>query len=124
MPTLKRLSAHLVFFVVLMAVFAALTGAWRSVDYAVYRRFYLPRHVPFSTGVVLVDLPRFRASTDHADPPDFRLRLADLLDDLAARRPHPDAVVLDVIFSNDARGLPALTAAVDSLTRSELLAGW
>jgi hypothetical protein len=120
MPTLRRLTAHLVFFVVLMAIFAALTGVWRSIDYAVYRRFYLPKQVPFSQGIVLVDLPRFRSDADHGDPTDFRLRLADLLDDLAARKPHPDAVLLDVVFSNDPRALPALTAALDSLTRQEV----
>jgi hypothetical protein len=120
MPTLKRLSAHLMFFVVLMAAFAALTGVWHRLDYAVYRRWYLPKHVPFSADIMVVDLPRFRESADHADPSDFRLRLADLLGNLAARKPHPDAVALDVVFSNDGRGLPALTAAVDSLTTNEV----
>jgi len=120
MPTLKRLSSHVLFFIVLMSLVAALTGVWRSLDYAVYRRFYLPQQAPFSTGVVLVDLPRFRPAVDHGDPTDFRLRLADLLDAIAARKPHPDAVVLDVVFANDARALPALAAAVDSLTRNEV----
>ncbi len=89
-------------------------------DYAVYHRFYLPKNIPFSPGIVLVDVPRIRTASDHADPTDFRLRLADLLNNLAARQRHPDAVALDVVFSSDARGLAELTAAVDSLVRNEV----
>jgi hypothetical protein len=120
LPTLKRLAAYLLLFVVLMSVFAALTGVWRRVDYAVYRRFYLPKSVPFSQGIVLVDLPRFRTDADHGDPTDFRLRLGDLLGNIAARSRHPREVLLDVAFANDPRGLAELSAAVDSLARNEV----
>lgn len=116
MTALRRLSAHLLLFVVLMAGFASLTNIWHRVDYAVYQRFYLPRAVPFSPGIVIVDLPRHRAPTEDADPTDFRARLADLLDDLAAQPQPPDAVVLDIVFTNDVRGLATLLTALDSLT--------
>ncbi len=116
MPTLRRLSLHLLAFVVLMAAFTALTTAWHRLDYAAYHRFYLPRAVPFSPGIVVVDLPRHRTPSEDADPTDFRARLADLLTLLGAQPQPPDAVVLDIVFTNDTRGLPPLLAALDSLT--------
>lgn len=120
MLTVERFSVHLLAFVVLMAGLAALTNVWHRVDYAVYHRFYLPKEVPFSPAVVLVDMPRFRTPADHSDPTDWRLRLADLLNHIAAGRLHPDVVALDVVFGNDPRGLPELSAAVDALRRSEV----
>ena len=116
MTTLKRLSGYLLVFVILLAGFVA-TGLSHSLDYFVYRTFYLDAagHIELADNILLIDLP-YRANDSDNDPTEYRLRLADLLREIAAReRERPQAVVLDVWISNDARGLPELTDAITGL---------
>jgi len=114
--TPRRLSSYLLVFVILLAGFVA-TGLWRYLDYGVYRTLYLdaPADMRLADNIQLIDLP-YRADDTDNDPTEYRLRLADLLGAIAARdRERPQAVVLDVWISNDARGLPALSDAIKRL---------
>jgi hypothetical protein len=110
-----RLGAYLLVFAVLLAGFMT-TGLWRSLDYLVYRAFYLADadDIQLAENILLIDLP-YRSSDDN-DPTEYRLRLADLLERIAAREgEHPLAVVLDIWISNDRRGLPEVTEAIRRL---------
>ena len=84
MATLKRLSAYLLVFAVLITGFVA-TGLWHELDYLVYRTFYLEasKDTRLADNILLIDLP-WRQSNEHAsdssDPTGYRQRLADLLD--------------------------------------------
>jgi hypothetical protein len=112
----RRLSAYLLVFVILLAGFGA-TDLWRYLDYLVYRTLYLDaaRHVQLADNILLIDLP-YRSHDSDNDPTEYRLRLADLLHLIAASgHERPQAVVLDVWISNDARGLPELTDAIRRL---------
>ena len=115
MITLKRLSGYLLVFVILLAGFGA-TGLSHSLDYFVYRTLYLDaaRHIELTDNILLVDLP-YRADVGDNDPTEYRLRLADLLRAIATQSDRPQAVILDVWISNDARGLPELTDAIKGL---------
>jgi hypothetical protein len=116
MTTLKRLSAYLLVFLILLSGFAA-TGLSHSFDYFVYRTLYLDpaRQIRLTDNILLIDLP-YRADDGDNDPTEYRLRLADLLGQIAAREgERPQAVILDVWLSNDNRGLPALTGAIKGL---------
>lgn len=116
MRTIRRLAAYLLVFVVLLAGFVA-TGLWHYLDYVVYRTLSLDasRDVRLVESLLLIDLP-YRADDGDNDPTEYRLRLADLLGAIAANeRDRPRAVVLDIWISNDARGLPELTAAIARL---------
>ncbi len=116
MTTFKRLSAYLLVFVILLAGFVT-TGLWHDLDYVVYRTLYLDtsRSVQLADNILLVDLP-YRANDRDNDPTEYRRRLADLLRVIAAReRDRPQAVVLDIWFSNDGRGLPELKEAIERL---------
>ena len=116
MATLKRLSGYLLVFAILLIGFVA-TGLSHSLDYFVYRTFYLDGagHIELADNILLIDLP-YRANDSDNDPTEYRLRLTDLLRQIAARESdRPQAVVLDVWISNDARGLPELTGAITGL---------
>lgn len=120
MATLKRLSAYLLVFAVLIAGFVA-TGLWHGLDYLVYRTFYLDasKDTRLADNILLIDLP-WRQSNEHAsdssDPTGYRQRLADLLDVFAGEEREPDAVVLDLWIANDPRGLQELEEAIRQLT--------
>ena len=65
--------------------------------------------------ILLIDLP-YRSDDSDNDPTEYRLRLADLLGVIAAsERERPQAVILDVWISNDARGLADLADAIRRL---------
>jgi hypothetical protein len=116
MITLKRLSAYLLVFVVLLAGFVA-TNLWHYLDYFVYRTLCLDAaaQIQVADNILLVDLP-YRSDDSDNDPTEYRLRLADLLGVIADRDgERPDAVLLDIWISNDARGLPVLTRAIKRL---------
>jgi hypothetical protein len=111
----KRLGAYLLVFVILLAGFVA-TGLWRSLDFLVYRTFYFAdsANVRLAENILVIDLP-YRSNDDN-DPTEYRLRLADLLERIAAgEAERPLAVVLDLWISNDSRGLAELTDAVRRL---------
>ena len=116
MTTLKRLGGYLLVFVILLIGFVA-TDLSHSLDYFVYRTLYLDaaRTIELTDNILLIDLP-YRANDSNNDPTEYRLRLADLLREIAARQSdRPQAVVLDVWISNDARGLPELIEAITGL---------
>ncbi len=79
MTTLKRLSAYLLVFVILLSGFGA-TPLSHSLDYFVYRTLYLdpPGQSALTENILLIDLP-YRANDSDNDPTEYRLRLADLL---------------------------------------------
>jgi hypothetical protein len=112
----KRPSAYLSLFVVLLAGFVA-TNLWRPLDYFIYRTLYLDsaEQIALADNILLVDLP-YRSNDTDNDPAEYRLRLANLLDAIAARESErPQAVVLDVWISNDTRGLRELAGAMRRL---------
>ncbi len=116
MTTLKRLSAYLLVFVILLAGFAA-TDLWQYIDYFVYRALYLDaaKQILLADNILLIDLP-YRSNDSDNDPTEYRLRLADLLNVIATReRERAQAVILDVWISNDARGLSELADAIKRL---------
>jgi TIR domain len=113
---LKRLSAYLIVFVILLAGFVV-TGLWQYLDYVVYRTLYLDaaKHIHLADNILLIDVP-YRSDDSDNDPTEYRLRLADLLGVIAAsERDRPQAVVLDVWISNDGRGLADLADAIRRL---------
>jgi hypothetical protein len=112
----KRPGAYLLLFVVLLAGFVA-TNLWRPLDYFIYRTLYLDtaEQIALADNILLVDLP-YRSNDTDNDPAEYRLRLANLLDAIAARESErPQAVVLDVWISNDTRGLRELAGAMRRL---------
>ena len=116
MTTLKRLSSYLLVFVILLAGFVA-TDLWRYLDYFVYRTLYLEsaKHIQLAENILLIDLP-YRSNDGDNDPTEYRRRLADLLGVIAGSEgERPQAVILDVWISNDARGLPDLANAITRL---------
>jgi hypothetical protein len=116
MTTLTRLSAYLLAFVILLAGFAA-TNLRETIDYFVYRALYLDAatQIQLADNLLLIDLP-YRSNDSDNDPTEYRRRLADLLDVIATReRERPQAVILDVWISNDARGLSELADAITRL---------
>lgn len=116
MTTLKRQSEYLLVFVILLTGFVA-TGLWRYLDYIVYRTLYLDdaKQIQLADDILLIDLP-YRSDDSDNDPTEYRLRLADLLQLIAASKgERPQAVILDIWISNDTRALAALTDAIKRL---------
>lgn len=116
MTPLPRPGAYLLVFAILLGGFMA-TGLWRDLDYLVYRTLYLDdaARVQMAESVLLIDLP-YRSDVGDNDPTDYRRRLANLLSVIAARTgERPQAVILDVWISNDARGLAELAEAITRL---------
>lgn len=118
----RRLLAPLALFVALMALLAV-AGVHRSFDYAAFRALTLEQAgaVALSDEIRLVDLPYPESLRARGDPTLFRVRLADLLDRLAADPAQlPRIVVLDVWFSKDDRGLAELSAAIARLEQAKV----
>ena len=93
---------------------------WHYLDYFVYRTLYLDasKNIQLTDNILLIDLP-YRSNDNDNDPTEYRLRLADLLGVIAAsERERPQAVILDIWISNDARGLAELTDAIKAPARA------
>ncbi len=125
MPTLKRLGAYGLAFILLLTLLAVTRlAAYLDHVHFEYQTGYLgnPEEVPLSGRILLVDLPRDTPGGDaeesNNDPSDFRRRLGDLLVRLADAKPAPTAVVLDISFMNDSRGLPEVSMALGRLTEA------
>jgi len=122
MAKLRRLGLPLLAFFAVLALVAA-SGAQRPLDYAAYRFQLSDRHedLELSDEIRLVDLPYPTAMQDRGDPTLFRARLAELLGAFAADPANlPKAVVLDIWFSKDDRGLAPLAEAIRHLEQSRV----
>ena len=121
MATIKRLAVYLFLFVVFLSAIASLPSIWQSLDYLIYRTFYLEdsKNIEFSEDIVLIDIPHKTNAKVSFDRGDFRKRLSNLLDSIGAHHDTndgPDAVVLDIYFKNEKEGLDTLKSALKRLT--------
>ena len=119
MTTFKRLGVYLLMFFILLGLLT-FTDLWRSLDYFVFRVFHLESagDIKLTNDLVLVDIPYHPQGQSSFDLPEYRRRVADLLETVANRGQEggvPDAVVLDIYFSNDDREIPALKSAMQKL---------
>ncbi len=117
MTTLKRLAVYLFIFVLLLSIAATLTNFWQSLDYYVYRSFYLDRseQIEMSSGIHLIDLPHHAAHKNTYDRGNYRKRLSNLLDTIAAAKESPRAVLLDIYFENEPQELETLKRALKDI---------
>lgn len=120
MSTLKRLAVYLLLFVVFMGVIASLPDFWKSLDYLVYRTFYLDdsKNIELSEDIVIIDIPHKTEDNSAFDRGDYRKRLSNLLDNIGAHEDAndtPDAVILDIYFPNESEGLDTLKGALKRL---------
>ncbi|WP_339708426.1 TIR domain-containing protein [uncultured Kriegella sp.] len=117
MTTLKRLAVYLFIFVLLLSIAATLTNFWQSLDYYVYRTFYLDRseQIEMSTGIHLIDLPHHAENKTNYDRSNYRKRLSNLLDTIAAAKGTPRAVLLDIYFENEPQELETLKKALKNI---------
>ena len=122
MTILRRLAVPIVLFVVLIALIA-FTGLQRPLDYALYRALVANSTATLTLAdeIRLIDLPYPQDLRDHDDPTTFRARLADLLNTIAVDSANlPRAVVLDIWFSKDNRGLAPLSEAIAILDQDRV----
>lgn len=114
MTTLKRLAVYLFIFLLLLSIAATLTNFWQSLDYYVYRTFYLDNseQIEMSTGIQLIDIPHHAEHKTTYDRGNYRKRLSNLLDTIAAAKESPRAVVLDIYFENEPQELETLKRAL------------
>ena len=122
MAKLRRLGLPLLVFCAALALIAA-AGLHRPLDYAAFRAQFAdrPDDIELTDEIRLVDLPYPPGMRDRGDPTLFRARLADLLTALAADTANlPRAVVLDIWFSKDDRGLEPLTEAIRRLEQARV----
>jgi len=117
MTTLKRIAIYLVIFVVLLSIAATLTTFWQSLDYYVYRTFYLDRsaNIELPKRIFLIDLPHNAENKTGYDRANYRKRLSNLLDTISARKVRPGAVLLDIYFENEPQELETLKEALKRL---------
>jgi hypothetical protein len=122
MKVLRRLAIPLALFVVLMALIA-FTGMQRPLDYALYRALVVNRTATLTLAdeIRLIDLPYPAALRERDDPTVFRARVADLLDRIGADTANlPRAIVLDIWFSKDDRGIAPLADAIARLEQARV----
>ena len=103
MPILKRLSVYLIIFVAVLGILVQITDRWQSLDYYVYRTFYLENSesIDLRDDIILIDLPYLVDDKSSFDNSNYRKRLSDLLDAIGKRRDkgeRPHAVILDIDF--------------------------
>ena len=119
MLTIKRLAVYLLMFVLLISVFGSLTNFWQSLDYLVYRTFYLndSKKIKLPNTIALIDVPH-NSQDGTYDRGDYRKRLSDLLDTITAHQERydgPAAVVLDIFFENEPQELDRLKNSLKKL---------
>lgn len=120
MATIKRLAVYLFLFVVLLSIVASLPDFWQSLDYFVYKTFYLDdsKNIELSEDIILVDIPHKTGNKSIFDRGDYRKRLSNLLDSIGAHQDSndkPDAVILDIYFKSETEGLETLKSALKRL---------
>jgi hypothetical protein len=116
MPLVKRLSAYLLGFVVLVSLLAA-SGASKYIDYAAYKSLYLndASHLKLHSAITLIDIPYTTDINNTFSLKNYRLRVADLLNVIIAQENKPDAVILDMYISNEQGALEALQKAMQQI---------
>lgn len=93
-----------------MAAIALGTDAWQEADWKLYEATSTQRAPPWPRDLLLIDVP------GDPDVAVFRARLVQLAAVLAAQPAAlPRAVVFDVQFTEDPRGLPELVQALNAL---------
>jgi len=120
MPTIKRIAIYLITFIVLLFIVGVLTNFWKSLDYYVYRTFYLDKgdNVNLRKDIALIDLPYFAEGSSTYDRGNYRKRLADLLDNIGTNYDNdnrPKAVLLDIFIRNDVQELETLKISLKKL---------
>ncbi|HUL67749.1 MAG TPA: toll/interleukin-1 receptor domain-containing protein [Burkholderiaceae bacterium] len=122
MTVLRRLAVPILLFIALIALIA-FTGMQRPLDYALYRALVGNRTATLTLAdeIRLIDLPYPASLRERDDPAVFRARIADLLNRIADDTANlPKAVVLDVWFSKDDRGLAPLSDAIAKLEQARV----
>lgn len=117
MKTLRHLALPILLFATVLALLA-LAGVQRPLDYALLRALAArdAASLALADEIRLVDLPYPDALRERDDPTILRARLAELLGRIAADASNlPRAIVLDIWFSKDDRGLAPLADAIASL---------
>lgn len=120
MLTFRRLAVYLLTFIVAVGSIAAISNFWKSIDYSVYKTFYLSdaEDIKLRSDIHLIDLPYYAEGTSSFDRANYRQRITDLLKTIKTaydKDQQPKAVVLDIFFTNDAVELENLSTALDSL---------
>ncbi len=123
MATLSRLGHYLFLFLISLILIGSLTSFWKSIDYYVYKTFYLdsPESVVLKKKMNLIDLPYYAEGSNVFDKGNYRKRLSNLLDSIGvqyASNNRPKAVVLDCFFRNDKEELETVKQALKRLKDS------
>jgi len=125
MSTIKRLAVYILLFVVFLGIFASVPDFWQSLDYVVYRTLYLDdsKNIEMSDDIALIDIPHKTGNKSAFDRGDYRRRLSNLMDSIGAHHDsndRPDAVILDIYFSNEKEGLDTLKSALERLKKRNI----
>ena len=125
MTSLRRLGIYLLIFLIALIAVGSLTSFWKSLDYYVYKTFYLEdsSNVVLKKKMNLIDLPYYAEGTSVFDKGEYRRRLINLLDTIGAQydgNKRPKAVILDLFFTNDAVELDSLKQALQELRNKGL----
>ncbi|MFD2822262.1 toll/interleukin-1 receptor domain-containing protein [Lacinutrix iliipiscaria] len=120
MATISRLGVYLLIFLVSIILIASITNFWKSLDYYVYKTFYLDdtSSVVLKEKMSLIDLPYHAEDSETFDKGNYRKRLINLLDTIGAQydaNKRPKAVILDIFFTNDKEELEPLDLALKRL---------
>lgn len=125
MTTLGRLGIYLITFIIVVTVLVFVTDFWKSIDYFVYKTFYLDKSesIDLRSDIVLIDLPYEAQGASAFDRENYRNRLSDLLDTIGSRydsNHRPRAVILDIFFTSDPQGLDTLKQVLKRLNDRNL----
>jgi hypothetical protein len=121
MATWSRLGIYLLLFFVSIILIGTLTSFWKTLDYYVYKTFYLddPSSIILKEKMNIIDLPYHAEGTEIFDKGNYRKRLSNLLDTIGKQyddKKRPKAVILDIFFTNDKEGLETLNQALKKIT--------
>lgn len=114
----KRSQKFLLYLLVygLVLFMVGLLGFGRSIDFFVYQKFY-DKNTPLDKNIMLIDIPRNLPGKKY-DRKSYRDRTNSLLkelDRLSDNNNLPQAIILDIIFTENREGMDSLVASVKSI---------
>lgn len=115
--TLPYVVAGLIWFTVLAGLGLSF-DFWRSIDYQIYRSFYLSsiERVQLNKNLRVIDIPYSKTLISDADPTEYRSDIAAFLKTVAASADIPPrAIFLDAYFKLDRRGRAELLEALEAV---------
>jgi len=117
MTTLKRLTVYIFIFLLLLCIATCITSFWQSLDYLVYRTFYLddPAKIEMRKDIIVVDIPQKAQNTGNYDRANYRKRIADFLNTIAGTDKRPRSILLDIYFENEPQELETLKTALENV---------